>query len=245
MLKEGFIRHEEVLAIIVKHYVETAEPVGSRFVSRQLGLSSATIRNVMADLEDLGFITHPHTSAGRTPTDKGYRYYIDSIMRVKVINEHIVRSINDEYNRTLRSLEDFLERTSHLLSSITNYVGITLLTQYDKLYLDGASHIIAEPEFKDLKKLHNLLKSLEEKTDLLNLLSNDIQDERLTIHIGKENHFSCFGECSVVTRGYKVKGKVSGRLGVIGPKRMVYEKVIPTIEFLADTVTNILERLES
>jgi len=110
MLKEGFMRHEEVLAIIVKHYVETAEPVGSRFVSRQLDLSSATIRNVMADLEDLGFITHPHTSAGRIPTDKGYRYYIDSIMRVKAINEHIIRSINDECNRTLRSLEDFLER---------------------------------------------------------------------------------------------------------------------------------------
>ncbi len=243
MLKDAKKRDEEVLAIIVKHYVETAEPVGSRYVARQLDLSSATIRNVMADLEDSGFITHPHTSAGRIPTDKGYRYYIDSLMRMRNINEHIVRSIKEEYGHAMRSLEDVLECTSHLVSSLTNYVGITLLSQYDKLYLDGTSHIIAEPEFKDFKKLYTLLRSLEEKRDILNLLRSDVEDGRLTIHIGKENKFSYLSECSVVTSPYKIKGRLSGRLGVIGPKRMVYEKVIPTVEFLADTVTNILEEL--
>lgn len=245
MLKDSKRRDEEVLAIIVKHYVETAEPVGSRYVARQLGFSSATIRNVMADLEDLGLITHPHTSAGRIPTDKGYRYYIDSLMRTQSVNEHIMKSIKEAYGHTMRSLEDVLECTSHLMSSLTNYVGITLLSQYDKLYLDGTSHIITEPEFKDFKKLYALLRSLEEKGDILNLLRSDFEDNGLTIHIGKENKFSYLSECSVVTRGYKIKGRPSGRLGVIGPKRMVYEKVIPTVEFLADTVTNILEELGS
>ncbi len=238
-------RREEVLTIIVKQYVETAEPVGSRFVSQRLGLSSATIRNVMADLEEMGLITHPHTSAGRIPTDKGYRYYIDSLMRLKSINEQTARSIKDEYHHAIRSLEDVLERASRLISGLTNYVGIALFSDYHKMYLDGASHIIEQPEFRDINKLYTLLRCLEEKREILDLLKNDFETERLTIHIGRESGSGYLSECSVVTRGYKVKGKLSGRLGVIGPKRMVYEKVIPTVEYLADSVTELLEQLET
>jgi len=237
-------RHEEVLEIIIKHYIETAEPVGSRHVSRRLNLSSATIRNVMADLEDMGFITHPHTSAGRVPTDKGYRYYIDSLMRIRKINESIVRMIDDQYHHAVRSLEDVLEKTSHMISSLTNYVGITLYPQYERIYLDGASHILEQPEFKDIAKLHSLLKCLEEKRNILNILSSDFGNDDLKIHIGAEMKDGKLSECSIVTRGYKVKGKASGRLGVIGPKRMLYDKVIPTIEKLADTVSDILEEME-
>ncbi len=244
MNKDYRKRQEEVLAIIVKEYVETAQPVGSRYVARRLGLSSATIRNVMADLEDSGFITHPHTSAGRAPTDKGYRYYIDSLMRVRNMNAQVMRSVEDQYTEAMRSLEDVLERTSHLLSSITNYVGVTFIPQGDKMYLDGTSHIIEQPEFKDIRKLYSLIKCLEEKKDILDLLSGDLESEGITIHIGKENHSSNLDDCSIVTRGYKMKGKVRGRVGVIGPKRMFYERVIPAVDFLADTVTEILEELE-
>ncbi len=245
MLKDSKKRQAEVLVIIVRNYVDTAEPVGSRFVARHLGVSSATIRNVMADLEEAGYITQPHTSAGRIPTDRGYRYYIDSLMRVRNINESVVRSVKEGYNQAMRSLEDVLERTSHLISHLTNYVGVALLSKYDKLYLDGTSHIIEQPEFKDFRKLYTLLKSLEDKRNILNLLAGDFGDGQLTIHIGKENHYSYMNDCSIVTRGYRIKGKVSGRLGVIGPKRMIYERVIPTVEFLADTVTEIFERLET
>ena len=244
MLRDYRKRQEEVLVIIVKTYVETAEPVGSRFVARRLGLSSATIRNVMADLEDSGFIAQPHTSAGRAPTDKGYRYYIDSLMRLRRLNDGTAQTIRHEYSEALKSLENVLERTSHLISTLTNYIGITLFTQADKVYLDGASHILEQPEFKDFKKLYVILKCLEEKRELLNLLSNDPEDDHLTIHIGRENGPGYLNDCSIVTRGYRIRGKTSGRLGVIGPKRMVYEKVIPTVEFLADTVTEMLERLE-
>ena len=238
-------RQEDILAIIVKQYVETAEPVGSRLVARRLGLSSATIRNIMADLEDLGYIMQPHTSAGRIPTDKGYRYYIDSLMQLKTINEQTIKDIKDEYSVAIRSMEDILEHASHLISHITNYVGITLFPEYEKVYLDGTSHIIEQPEFKDLKKLYTLIKYLEEKRQLLSLLSSERNTDSLTIHIGRENGFGYLSECSIVSRGYKMKGKVSGRVGVIGPKRMVYEKVIPTVELLADTVTEMLERLDS
>lgn len=237
-------RHDDVLALIVSRYIETAEPVGSRFVSRKVGLSSATIRNVMADLEDMGYITHPHTSAGRMPTDKGYRYYINTLMRVRCVTDNMVRAADVQYHRALRSLEDVMESTSRLISSLTNYVGITLLAQYEKLYLDGASHILEQPEFRDIGKLHDLLRCLEEKSDLFNLLSRDADDSRLTIYIGKESHSNHLKDCSIVTRGYKVKGKPAGRLGVIGPKRMMYERVIPAVEYLADTVTTILEELK-
>ncbi|MFA6078581.1 MAG: HTH domain-containing protein [Candidatus Omnitrophota bacterium] len=237
-------RHNEVLDLIIKQYIETAEPVSSRSVARKLKLSSATIRNVMADLEDMGFITHPHTSAGRIPTDKGYRYYIDSLMRIRSINDGVVKMIDVQYHERMKSLEDVLEKTSHLISSLTNYVGITLYPFYEKVYLDGASHILEQPEFKDYGKLYNILKCLEEKRAILNLLSNDFGEDGLTVHIGRELKSSNFSECSIVTRGYKVRGKPSGRLGVIGPKRMLYDKVIPTVEILADAVTNILEELE-
>lgn len=244
MLKDFKKRQEEVLAIIVKHYVDTAEPVGSRFVSRKLGLSSATIRNVMADLEDMGFIVQPHTSAGRVPTDKGYRFFIDSLMRLRAIEGQVMRSVREEYSHALRSLEDTLERTSHLISSLTNYVGITLFSEYDKVYLDGTSHIMQEPEFQDFKKLQALVRCLEEKREILDVLHQDLDDDSLKIHIGNENKSGFLRDCSVVTRGYKIKGKPSGRIGVIGPKRMLYERVIPTIDFLADAVSELLEEIE-
>jgi transcriptional regulator of heat shock response len=244
MLKELNIRQQEVLSLIVRHYVETAEPVGSRFIARKLDLSSATIRNVMADLEDLGLIAQPHTSAGRIPTDGVYRYYIDSLMHVRHINADTVKGLKDQYRQAVRSLEDVLECASHLVSNLTNHVGVTLFSQYDKLYMDGASHIIEQPEFRDLKKLYALMKCLEQKRDLLELLKHDFRTEGLTVHIGGENVSNSLSECSVVTKGYKVRGKVSGRLGVIGPKRMIYEKVIPTVECLADTLTNIFDEID-
>jgi len=244
MLRNEARRKEEVLEIIIDRYIESAEPVGSRLVSRKLGLSSATIRNVMSDLEEEGYITHPHTSAGRIPTDKGYRYYITALMRRRNLNDHTVKMVEEQFHYRVRTLEDVLEKTSHLISSLTNYVGITMVPEVEKLYMDGASHLIEQPEFQDFAKLHNLFKCLEDKMSMLRLLCDEDYDDRLTIHIGKENRSNYLSECSIVTRGYKIKGKKSGKLGVIGPKRMVYEKVIPMVEYLADTVSNIVSDID-
>ena len=233
-------RREEILEMIIDRYIESAEPVGSRAISRKLGLSSATIRNVMSDLEDEGYITHPHTSAGRIPTDKGYRYYITALMHRKNLNEKVVRMVEAQYHQRVQNLGDVLEKTSHLISSLTNYVGVTMMPGVEKLYLDGASHLMEQPEFQDISKLHDLFKCLEDRVGILKVLCDSPGDDRLTIHIGKENKSSSLSECSIVTRGYKIKGKASGKLGVIGPKRMVYERVIPMVEYLADTVSNII-----
>ena len=237
-------REEAVLEIIVRSYTESAEPVGSRFIARKLGLSSATIRNVMSDLEEAGFLMHPHTSAGRIPTDKGYRFYVNSLMHKRSLNENIIHMVEEQYHQKIRSLEDVLEKTSHLMSSLTNYVGVTLMPDIEKVYLDGASHLIEQPEFHDIKKLHTLFRCLEDKVAILKLLCDEVEDDGLTIHIGKENKSLYLADCSVVTRGYKVKGKKSGKLGVIGPKRMVYERVVPMVELLADTLSTILDDTE-
>jgi heat-inducible transcriptional repressor len=233
-------RREQILEMIIDRYIESAEPVGSRAISRRLGLSSATIRNVMSDLEDDGYITHPHTSAGRIPTDKGYRYYITTLMHRKNLNDKVVRMVEAQYHQNVQNLGDVLEKTSHLISSLTNYVGVTMVPGVEKLYFDGTSHLMEQPEFQDISKLHNLFKCLEDRVSILKILCDSPDDDRLTIHIGKENKSSSLSECSIVTRGYKIKGKRSGKLGVIGPKRMVYERVIPMVEYLADTVSGIL-----
>lgn len=238
-------RQEDVLRIIVNSHVQSALPVGSTIVADVLGVSSATIRNVMAELEEMGFITHPHTSAGRTPTDDGYRYYIDSLMQIKELSGNIIDNIVENYHREIYSIEDVMERTSGLISDLTRYVGITVEPQLEKVFLDGTSHILEQPEFRDFKKLHIIFKCLEDKISMLHFLCDGAQDDRLAISVGKENKLINFKDCSVVSRGYKRRGGASGRLGVIGPTRMVYEKVVPMVEFLAEMVSKVFDEIDA
>ncbi|MBU4375846.1 MAG: hypothetical protein KKD29_00015 [Candidatus Omnitrophica bacterium] len=237
-------RQEDVLRIVVNSHVQSALPVGSAKVAEMLGLSSATIRNVMVELEEMGYIAHPHTSAGRMPTDEGYRYYIDSLMQIRELSGNIIDSIVEKYRRDIYSTEDVMERTSGLISDLTRYVGITVELCSERVYFDGASHILEQPEFRDFKKLQNIFRCLEDKISMLHFLCDDVEDGRLAISIGKENKLSNFKDCTVVSRGYKRRGKASGRLGVIGPKRMVYEKVVPMVGFLADMVSRVIDEID-
>jgi len=237
-------RQEEVLRIIVNSHVQSAMPVSSNFIADALGLSSATIRNVMVELEEMGYVTHPHTSAGRVPTDEGYRYYIDSLMRIRSLNEHIIETIEENYHRGIHSVENIMEKTSGLISDLTKYVGITIVTQLEKVYLDGTSHILEQPEFRDFKKLYAIFKCFEDKNTILHVLCGETDDGRLAISVGRENKLGYLKDCSIVSRGYKKRGKISGRLGVIGPKRMVYEKVVPMVEFLASALSEVLDEID-
>ncbi|MDD5680655.1 MAG: hypothetical protein PHI59_05400 [Candidatus Omnitrophica bacterium] len=237
-------RQEEVLRIIVNSHVHSAMPVGSTCVADILGLSSATIRNVMAELEELGFIMHPHTSAGRVPTDEGYRYYIDSLMQVKDLSGNIMGSIEENYHQGVNSAEDAMERTSSLISDLTKYVGITVVTQFEKVYLDGTSHILEQPEFRDFKKLYAIFRCFEDRDIILHILCGETDEGKLAISVGRENKLGYLQDCSIVSRGYKKRGKVSGRLGVIGPKRMVYERVVPMVDFLATMLSEVLDEID-
>jgi len=132
ILRDSAERQNEVLKIIVSSYVDTALPVGSRAVSKVLGVSSATIRNIMSDLEELGYITHPHTSAGRIPTDSGYRRYIESLMRVRDINRKEAKRIEEEYKLKRKSIEDIIKKTAEVLSGITHQTGIVLFPKFKR-----------------------------------------------------------------------------------------------------------------
>lgn len=125
-------RQNKILQIIVSSHVNTGEPVGSRFVSKVMGLSSATIRNAMADLEEAGYITHPHTSAGRVPTDKGYRCYVESLMRIKDITQNEAHRIEEEYRLKRKSVEDIIKKTAEVLADITGNAGIVVFSKFKK-----------------------------------------------------------------------------------------------------------------
>ncbi len=129
-MKDKSKRIDRVLSIIVEAYIDKAEPIGSGFVSKKLGLSSATVRNIMADLESQGYIFHPHTSAGRIPTDKGYRYYVDRLMSVKGLTTEEEKDIEKLFAKKVNKLEDALVECSRALSHLTNYVSVIL---YPKL----------------------------------------------------------------------------------------------------------------
>lgn len=132
VLREIVERQNRILEIIVSSYVDTALPVGSSAVSKMVGLSSATIRNIMADLEGQGYIMHPHTSAGRVPTDKGYRLYVESLMRVKEINKKEAQCVEEEYRLKRKSIEDIIRKSADLLAGITCQTGIVLFPKFQK-----------------------------------------------------------------------------------------------------------------
>jgi len=340
--KDQNSRRDKILGMIVDTYVSTAEPIASRAISKKLrlGLSSATIRNVMSDLEEMGFITHPHTSAGRIPTSKGYRYYIDRLMRAALLTEEEKRNINRIFKSRVNDLSDMLDKTSHILSIITSQTGVVLfpllqkspfkhvefikldikkiliilitesgltqdfavnidedieesdlmriskfinsnigkgslasirkeitqrlLTERDslfyilekakiiidimldiikenKVYLDGTLHMTEQPEFRDVNKLKSLLGKLEDRDFIFALLKRSLDNEGARVYIGSElsNDFS---DCSLITCNYCIGDTSCGSLGIIGPTRMEYAKLITMVDYVATTLT---ERLNA
>ena len=331
-------RKLKILQAIIKNYLETGEPVGSRTISKftDLNLSSATIRNEMADLEELGYIVQPHTSAGRIPSDKGYRLYVDTMMEEKVAE---VNTMRDQLSEKADKIENLLKHVAKLLANNTNYatmvtspkyrsrkVKFIQLTEVDsqsllavillegnipknkiiatpepidsqivlklnlilntflvgldldeinigviqkmkeqagehttlvgdildavarameeegqvQVYTSGATNIFRYPELSDTDKARDLLFTLEDKQELAEMVDeglrlanedghshNDIQ-----VYIGDETPIDSMKDCSVVTATYRLEEGVYGKVGIIGPKRMDYEKVVGTLKNL-------------
>jgi len=327
-------RKVTILKAIIKTYLETGEPVGSRTISKysDLKLSSATIRNEMSDLEDLGYIVQPHTSAGRIPSDKGYRFYVDQIMQEK---EQEVTEVKELMIQRMDRVELVLKKLAHLLAANTNYAtmisgplyhhnklkfiqlsqmeaykllvvvvvegnliknkvvqleveisqedilnlnillnsaltGLTIteinLGVISKLkeqagvhgqvidlvlnevaaaikaddedlqiYTSGTTNIFKYPELSDGEKASQLLSTLEQK-DFLQELIKDVNasDESgdIQVYIGDETPVQSMKDCSVVTANYELGEGIRGTIGIIGPKRMDYDKVLGTLRQL-------------
>lgn len=259
-------RQRKVLDKIVRHYTSTAEPVSSHLISKEMRLSSATIRNVMFELEEMGLIWQPHISAGRIPTDRGYRIYVDSLMELKSYSEFDA----DDTMSHLRSnsIEDIVLKSLQLCSKITSQACLALFPTLkikeriierledrikdlltflydfeDRLYLDGTHYLAEQPEFKDIEKISSVLKILEDKKVLIEMLEEDLKKRGVKVHIGGENKALGFDECTLITATYNVNEEISGTLGIIGPVRMRYERIIPTVGSIAESISSLFSEI--
>ncbi len=333
-------RKIKIMQAIIRNYLETGEPVGSRTISKytDLNLSSATIRNEMADLEEMGYILQPHTSAGRIPSDKGYRLYVDTMMEEKEREleelkemmleredkvDHLLKqvakllAVNTNYasmisvpavqrnklkfiqlsrvdthqllavivmegnvikNNILPLSEELNDETilklnillnthlnglaleeinlgtismlkqqagihSDIVSEVIDAIAEGIKEEEDlQIYTSGANNIFKYPELADYQKASEIINTFEEKQMLTEFVQEQLSDESNTgiqVYIGNETPIQTMKDCSVVTATYELGEGMRGTIGIIGPKRMDYDKVISTLK----TITHQLDDL--
>ncbi len=337
-LKELDERKEKILKLIIKTYLDTGEPVGSRTISKMINeeLSSATIRNEMSDLEDMGYIMQPHASAGRVPSDKGYRFYVDSLMIEKSLE---VKQIKAEMFERVDRLENMLKGLVKTIATNTNYaamisapsimgnkikyiqlstidenkilavvvlegnivkthiidIGKTVSSKdivdlsvnineivtgkevreiveknfFDKnekandkdikkiiqeiikaikedplensIFTSGANNFLKYKELTENENVENLVETFEHKNELVQLIDNVNKESGIKIYIGDETPIESMKDCSVVTANCDFGNGMKGMVGVVGPKRMDYEKVIKAITGIVKNVGRELE----
>ena len=219
-------RQLEVLRAIVEEYVATEEPVGSKVIAarHKLGVSPATIRNEMAILEDAGLITQPHTSAGRIPTDKGYRLFVDKIATLKPLSAPERRAI-ENFLANADDMDELLQRTAKLLAQLTNQVAMIRMPRTDRVVVAGTANL-ALSIHDSASALHPILESLEEQVILLKLLSN--AEGFLNVKIGDEQPNEGLASTSSVSMGYG-----QGAVAVLGPTRMDYAGSMAAVHAVA------------
>jgi heat-inducible transcriptional repressor len=332
-------RAQYLLKSLIERYIIDGQPVGSRVLSRQSGLelSPATIRNVMADLEEMGFITSPHTSAGRVPTAKGYRFFVDSLLVVKPLDQSEISELQDQLQADRP--QALVSAAAQLLSSLTQFAGVVatprrrepsfrhieflrlserrvlliivtpdgdvqnrilhtdrqytpsqlieasnffndhyagqpfaairgllaeelkqlredvvglmtaavdagdaaLADSRDDLVVSGEKNLLSASDLSsNMDRLRRLFEVFEQKTSLLHLLDLSQRAHGVHLFIGGESGLAPLDECSVITAPYEIDGQVIGTLGVIGPTRMAYERVIPIVDVTARLLSNAL-----
>ena len=333
-------RKLKILTAIIRNYLETGEPVGSRTISKDsdLNLSSATIRNEMSDLEEMGLIVQPHTSAGRIPSDKGYRLYVDMMLKEK---EEELNNLKVELNAKSEKLDTILKEAAKVIADSTNYASMITVPQYrskkikfiqltqvdyssilcvvvldgniiknmmvpcdrelpqdailklnlmmntflqgldmqeinvsvmQKLrteaseysalisdildavakcleeqgveaYTSGYTNIFKYPELNESGKATNLLYALEEKKQLTELMYKEGDKDRgIQVYIGEENPIEATKDCTLVTATYHLEDGVYGKIGILGPRRMDYEKVVGTLRNLMSELDGIFHK---
>ncbi len=337
-------RKRAILQAIIEDYISTAEPVGSRNIAKNhdLGLSAATIRNEMADLEEMGYLDKPHTSAGRIPSEMGYRFYVDSLMHRYSLTIEEIAGLQGSMDRKYSQLENVISEISEIISKATNYPAIVELPQaqssrlrnlkmmlieqgsvlivvvtdagvvrnrhmkvdmaldyeivdtisdflssqlmglsaedftaarlmliyeampsygsflrtvvefildclgdaQNRVYVGGAANILNNPEFEDISRAREFLSFIDRKenvSQMLNLLGDG--QESISIKIGSENGVEAMRDTSIVVANYSVGDKLHGKIGIIGPKRMNYARVVSSLELINDRLSEILSRM--
>ncbi|MCM3761528.1 heat-inducible transcriptional repressor HrcA [Alkalihalobacillus oceani] len=331
-----------ILHAIVDDYIRSAEPVGSRSISKRedITFSPATIRNDMADLEELGFLEKPHSSAGRIPSQKGYRYYVDHLLQPHRLTADERLDIRSIFSDRIQELEEVIQHSARILSNMTSYISLVLgpemfeatlkniqiiplskgsaililvtdtghvenqtisvpesidasdlertvnilnerlvgvplyqlrhklksevghvlrahiqnyrqiigmllpsvdLEKTEKIFYSGKTNLLMQPEFRDIEKVRILLNMLEEDEKMNQILRTP--HAGIQVKIGQENKLEAFDNCSLITASYSIGGKHMGTIGILGPTRMEYRRVIGVLDTVSKDLTKLLTRL--
>ncbi len=335
-------RAQVLLKTLVERYISDGQPVGSKALAEnaQLDLSPATIRNVVADLERLGLVHAPHTSAGRVPTDEGYRTYVDKLIEHQVVPQKLAEQLREQVAaRHKHTVDDILEQTAHVLATVTSQIGVTLAPRFDEgiisrielvpvaerrmmvvlgihsglartvllevasniaegamketeavlnerlvgqslgtlqatladrlkgadradarlirlfvdaaedlvegppgeaLHVDGTSNLFSQPEFADHEAMGGVLRVIEKRIPIIELLQKRGVGEGLIVTIGQEVKLEGAEGCSLVSSNYQV-GRVQGTIGILGPTRMEYAKVVAIVDYVAKFLSEQME----
>lgn len=226
-------RKKRVLQAIIKHFIETAEPVGSNtiIVSYQFHVSPATIRNDMMSLECEGFIFQPHTSAGRIPTDKGYRLFVDEMADYKKARQQAIQTlqtIRGQYKA--EKVREKLHDAVSLLARATNCVSFSTTPDNPHTFFLGMSNVLRQPEFShDSVRASEVIEVLEKGDNFVKTLNKLEITDGVRTFIGEENILPQTQSCSIIVTKYKKDG-FEGYFGILGPKRMNYAYNIVLIE---------------
>ncbi len=336
-------RAQYLLKALIESYIRDGQPVGSKKLARESGLdlSPATIRSIMADLEDLGLVTSPHTSAGRVPTPQGYRMFVDTLLTVQPLEDAAIHRLKAQFGRK-ESIQDLATSVSGMLAEISSMAGVVMLPRKERLalrhieflplsgdrvlailvineqevenaiihtqrsfseaelqqaanylnslfagkdlaevrhqlltelrstrdqmdrlmqsaitmaeqifakdssneelVLSGQTQLMEFEELSDVEKLRELFEAFSEKRQVLHLLDQCLHGQGVQLFIGEESGYGVLHDCTVVSAPYQVDGQVLGVLGIIGPTRMAYERVIPLVDVTARLVSAALKQ---
>lgn len=227
-------RQKKVLSAIVDLYTETALPVGSQALlgHRDFGVSSATLRSDMVTLEEEGYLYQPHVSAGRIPTDQGYRIYVEEMMGEKPLSRRDQERLEKEL-LMLRAKHMRLGRTTaKLLSALSGNLAVSGIVDKDELYDFGMKELIGKPEFQEIDELCRLVETLDSLDEKLDGIMLKLKDGETHIFIGSENPIAGIDSCSMIVAPYQNQAGEKGILAIIGPKRMEYAKNKSLIEYM-------------
>ena len=225
-------RQKKILSVVVKEYTQTAVPVGSKVLAGKykFALSSATIRSEMNELEEKGYLHQPHISAGRIPTDKGYRYFVEKIMPDKELSKQEQKKLQAELLKMQAKNTRLTRTTAKLLSGLSGNLAISgVKHEFDDF---GMKELLDEPEFREMDDLCRLAETLDYIDEKFDILVKNLRDNEVKIFIGKENPIKEISNCSMMVTPYKTKSGEKGILAIIGPKRMKYAKNKSLIEYM-------------
>ncbi|HOX61027.1 MAG TPA: winged-helix domain-containing protein [Candidatus Magasanikbacteria bacterium] len=224
-------RQRELLRAVVDAYIESAEPVGSQSIARKSGLdlSEATIRNELRDLEDLGVLTHPHTSAGRIPTEEGYKYYVTNLMRPNSLRTNT----RDEMKQIFSSAPDNRVGMKMGVRYVSDLIGAAVIVAWDRnsLFYAGLSSLFSEPEFHDFSRVADFSRVFDHCEERLPMFLEVVGFEP-TILIGSDNPFGA--ACGTVA----IRFAENGLLAFMGPMRMDYARAFSFINFFKEEILN-------